>query len=179
MRSNNLEPAFAPVARLIIGNARVRRGVAEKAAEEPRLSRPAIAVSFAALALVYSTMLIGVFFSSQERGIACTEWPLCPNGFGAPEERYLVEYVHRLVAATAAAFVYATVFIVPARLKRARRAAVIAAIIVSVQITLGLLTVLSSLHPIVVASHLSTGVTAFALVLLTFLWAGVWRKHWR
>ncbi len=154
-------------------------GVTEKAAEEPRLSRPAIAFSFIALALVYSTMLIGVFFSSQEKGIACKEWPLCPNGFGAPEERYLVEYVHRLVAATAAAFVYATAIIVPSRIKRAKKAAIIAAIIVSVQLVLGLLTVLSTLHPMVVASHLSTGITVFAFGLLTFLWAGVWRKHWR
>lgn len=154
-------------------------GVTEKAAEEPRLSRPAIAVSFIALALVYSTMLIGVFFSSQERGIACKEWPLCPNGFGAPEERYLVEYVHRLVAAVAAAFVYATAVIVPWRARLAKKAALIGAAIVSLQLVLGLLTVLSSLHPIVVASHLSTGVTLFAFGLLTFLWAGVWKKHWR
>lgn len=154
-------------------------GVTEKAAEEPRLSRPAIAVSFIALALVYSTMLIGVFFSSQERGIACKEWPLCPNGFGAPEERYLVEYVHRLVAAVAAAFVYATAVMVPWGARLAKKAALIGAAIVSLQLVLGLLTVLSSLHPIVVASHLSTGVTLFAFGLLTFLWAGVWKKHWR
>jgi cytochrome c oxidase assembly protein subunit 15 len=154
-------------------------GVTEKAAEEPRLGRPVIAVSFIALALVYSTMLIGVFLSSQERGIACTEWPLCPNGFGAPEDRYLVEYVHRIVAVTAAAFVYATAVIVPSRVRMAKKAALIGAALVSAQIVLGLLTVLSTLHPIVVAGHLSTGITVFAFGLLTFLWAGVWRKHWR
>lgn len=153
-------------------------GVTEKAAEEPRLGRPVIAVSFIALALVYSTMLIGVFLSSQERGIACKEWPLCPNGFGAPEDRYLVEYVHRIVAATTAAFVYATAIIVPSRVRLAKKAALIGAAIVSLQIVLGLLTVLSTLHPIVVASHLSTGITVFAFGLLTFLWAGVWKKHW-
>jgi cytochrome c oxidase assembly protein subunit 15 len=154
-------------------------GVTEKAAEEPRLGRPVIAVSFIALALVYSTMLIGVFLSSQERGIACKEWPLCPNGFGAPEDRYIVEYVHRIVAVTTAVFVYATAVIVPSRARLAKKAALIGAGMVSLQIVLGLLTVLSTLHPIVVASHLSTGITVFAFGLLTFLWAGVWRKSWR
>lgn len=145
---------------------------------ERRLKKSVIVLAFISLGLVYSTMIVGVYFSSLEEGIACTDWPLCPNGlFGAPEERYVVEYAHRLIAAIAAAFIYATAVIVPSKIKRAKKAALIAAAIVSVQLVLGLAVVFSQLNPLLVASHLSTGVSMFALVLLTFLWISFWRKQ--
>lgn len=152
------------------------------ATEEPRLKKPIIVLAFISLGLVYSVMLIGVFLSSgpiTQKGISCTSWPLCPNGlFGAPEDRYLVEYVHRLVAVVTAGFIYATAIIVPSNFKRAKKAAIIAAIIVSWQLALGFITVETKLNPIVVATHLSTGVTVFAFGLLTFLWIGIWRQNW-
>lgn len=145
---------------------------------EPKLKKSIIVLAFISLGLVYSTMIVGVYFSSIEQGVACTEWPLCPNGlFGAPEERYMVEYAHRLIAVIAAAFIYATAIIVPSKIKRAKKAALIAAAIVSVQLVLGLAVVFSQLNPLLVASHLSTGVSMFALVLLTFLWISFWRKQ--
>jgi heme A synthase len=147
---------------------------------EPELKKPVIILAFVSIGLVYSTMLIGVFLSSgplKERGLVCTEWPLCPNGFGLPEDHYLMEYVHRVVAAITVAVVYATAIVVPAGARRAKRAAVIAAAIVSVQIVLGWLTVLTTLDPLTVATHLSTGVTLFAFGLLTFWWAGMLKKY--
>lgn len=146
----------------------------------PELKRPVVVLAFVSIGLVYSTMLIGVFLSSgplTEKGIVCTEWPLCPNGFGAPEDRYLVEYVHRVVAAVTAAVVYATAVIVPSAARRAKKVSLIAAGLVSLQILIGFLTVITTLHPLVVASHLSTGVTLFAFGLLTYWWAGVWKKR--
>ena len=149
------------------------------AADVP-LKRSIIVVAFISIALVFSTMIVGVYFSGQERGVACTEWPLCPNGLLAPpEEKYVIEYVHRVLAGITAGFVYATAVIVPSRAKKAKRAAVIAAIIISVQLGLGYLTATTDLHPLVVATHLSTGITAIAFTLLTFMWAGMWSKHWR
>lgn len=147
---------------------------------EPELKKPVIVLAFVSIGLVYSTMLIGVFLSSgpiTQRGIVCTEWPLCPNGFGAPEDHYLMEYVHRLVAAVTASVVYATAVVVPSRARRAKKASLIAAALVSFQIILGLLTVLTTLEPLIVASHLSTGITLFAFGLLTFWWAGIWKKR--
>lgn len=147
---------------------------------KPELKKPVIVLAFISIGLVYSTMLIGVFLSSgplTKKGIACTEWPLCPNGFGPPEDRYLMEYVHRVVAAVTAAVVYATAVAVPLWARRAKKAAVIAAAIVSAQVIVGLLTVLTTLHPLVVATHLSTGITLFAFGLLAFWWAGIWKRH--
>jgi cytochrome c oxidase assembly protein subunit 15 len=149
------------------------------AADVP-LKRSTILLAFTSIALVFSTMIVGVYFSGQERGVACTEWPLCPNGlFSPPEENYVVEYVHRVLAAVTAVFVYATAVIVPSSARKAKKAAVIAAVIISAQLGLGYLTATSSLHPLVVATHLSTGITAIAFTLLAFMWAGMWSKHWR
>jgi heme A synthase len=156
-----------------------RFAVAQEGAE-PELKKPVIVLAFVSIGLVYSTMLIGVFLSSgpiTQRGIVCTEWPLCPNGFGAPEDHYLMEYVHRLVAAVTASVVYATAVVVPSGARRAKKASLIAAALVSFQIILGLLTVLTTLEPLIVASHLSTGITLFAFGLLTFWWAGIWRRR--
>ena len=153
--------------------------VKDLAADVP-LKRSAIIMAFVSIGLVFSTMIVGVYFSGQERGVACTEWPLCPNGlFAAPEEPYVIEYVHRVLAAITACFVYGTALIVPSRAKKAKRAAIIAAVIISAQLGLGYLTATTSLHPLVVATHLSTGITAIAFTLLTFMWAGMWSKHWR
>jgi len=158
----------------------VKRNTVTQEGAEPELKRPVVVLAFVSIGLVYSTMLVGVFLSSgpiQEKGIVCTEWPLCPNGFGPPEDDYLMEYVHRLVAVITASVVYATAVVVPSRARRAKKVALIAAGLVSLQIVLGLLTVLTTLEPLVVASHLSTGISLFAFGLLTFLWAGIWKRR--
>jgi cytochrome c oxidase assembly protein subunit 15 len=153
--------------------------VKDLAADAP-LKKSIIVLAFASIALVFSTMIVGVYFSGQEQGIACTDWPLCPNGlFSAPSEEYFVEYVHRLLAAVTAGVVYATAAIVPSRARKAKRAAAIAAVIITAQLGLGYLTATTDLHPLVVATHLSTGITAIAFTLLTFMWAGMWSKHWK
>ena len=149
-------------------------------AADVSLKKSTIIVAFISIGLVFTTMIVGVYFSGQETGVACTEWPLCPNGLVLPpEENYLIEYVHRVLAAITAGFVYATAAIVPTKARKAKKASIIAAIIISAQIVLGYLTATSSLHPLVVATHLSTGITAIAFTLLTFMWAGKWSKHWR
>lgn len=50
-----------------------------------------------------------------------------------------------------------------------RKTAVIAATMVSVQITLGMFVVSTELEPLIVAFHLSAGMLLFAMVLMTFL----------
>src|SRR5215203_1842281 len=64
---------------------------------------------FGSLCLVYSTMIIGVYLSSIHQSLSCSEWPLCPNGFlKAPEQNYIVEYMHRLSVGFTAGTIYAT-----------------------------------------------------------------------
>ena len=134
-------------------------------------SRPKVAagLSFSALVILYSVMLIGVYITSSHQGLSCTEWPLCPNGFGLPTEKHFFEHYHRVMVVIAASLIYATAAYAAKDARPARKTAIIAAIVVSVQIVLGMLVVNTRLEPLLVATHLSTGILLFAMTLMTFL----------
>ncbi|HEV8404338.1 MAG TPA: COX15/CtaA family protein [Nitrososphaera sp.] len=134
-------------------------------------SRPKVAagLSFSALAMLYSVMLLGVYITSSHQGLSCTEWPLCPNGFGLPSEKHFFEHYHRVMVIIAASLIYATAAYAAKNARPARKTAIIAAIVVSVQIVLGMLVVNTKLQPLLVATHLSTGILLFAMTLMTFL----------
>jgi heme A synthase len=129
----------------------------------------AIGLSFCALAMLYSVMLVGVYISSSNQGLSCTEWPLCPNGFGLPSEKHFFEHYHRVMVVITTGFIFATAAYSFKKFKPARKTAIIAAIVVSVQIIFGMLVVTTRLEPLLVASHLSTGILLFAMTLMTFL----------
>jgi heme A synthase len=133
--------------------------------------RPKVAVglSFSALAMLYSVMLVGVYITASRQGLSCPDWPLCPNGFGLPQEKYFFEHYHRLMVVIMAGLIYATATYAAKNGHPARKTAIIAAIVVSVQIVLGMLVVNTRLEPLLVMIHLSTGILLFALALLTFL----------
>jgi len=119
--------------------------------------------------MLYSVMLIGVYITSSHQGLSCTEWPLCPNGFGLPTEKHFFEHYHRVMVVIAASLIYATAAYAAKDARPARKTAIIAAIVVSVQIVLGMLVVNTRLEPLLVATHLSTGILLFAMTLMTFL----------
>ncbi len=129
----------------------------------------AVGLSFSAMAMLYSVMLVGVYITASHQGLACTGWPLCPNGFGLPPEKYFFEHYHRVLVTVMASLVYATAAYISKTSHPARKTALLAAGIVSAQITLGFFVVETNLQPLVVAAHLSTGIILFAMVLLTFL----------
>jgi heme A synthase len=114
-------------------------------------------------------MLVGVYISSSNQGLSCTEWPLCPNGFGLPSEKHFFEYYHRVMVVVAAGLIFATAAYSFKKFKPARKTAIIAAIVISVQIIFGMLVVTTRLEPLLVATHLSTGILLFAMTLMTFL----------
>jgi len=138
---------------------------------EVQQSRPKVAagLSFSALIILYSVMLIGVYITSSHQGLSCTEWPLCPNGFGLPTEKHFFEHYHRVMVVIAASLIYATAAYSAKDARPARKTAIIAAIVVSVQIVLGMLVVNTRLESLLVATHLSTGILLFAMTLMTFL----------
>jgi cytochrome c oxidase assembly protein subunit 15 len=119
--------------------------------------------------MLYSVMLVGVYISSSNQGLSCTEWPLCPNGFGLPSEKHFFEYYHRVMVVVAAGLIFATAAYSFKKFKPARKTAIIAAIVISVQIIFGMLVVTTRLEPLLVATHLSTGILLFAMTLMTFL----------
>ncbi len=133
--------------------------------------RPKVAVglSFLALAMLYSVMLVGVYITASHQGLSCPDWPLCPNGFGLPSEKHFFEHYHRLMVVITAGLIYATATYATKSNHPASKTAIIAAIVVSVQIMLGMFVVNTKLAPLLVAAHLSTGIILFAMALMTFL----------
>ena len=129
----------------------------------------AISLSFSALAMLYSVMLVGVYITSSHQGLSCPEWPLCPNGFDLPSEKYFFEHYHRVMVVITAGLIFATAAYSVNKFKPARKTAIIAAIVMSVQIVFGMLVVTTALEPFLVATHLSTGILLFAMTLMTFL----------
>lgn len=123
--------------------------------------------------VLYSLMFIGGYISAAGLGLTCPEWPLCPNGV-MPSEEYLIEWVHRLIAATTGALVLATM-VASYMNKRAdlkiKLTSSLASAFVVTQITLGALVIDLKLHAVLVAIHLGIGILLFAMVLLTTLFA--------
>lgn len=137
-----------------------------------------VGLSFAALALLFSVMMLGVYISASHQGLSCPDWPLCPNGFDLPSEKYFFEHVHRMMVVITASLIFATAAYSARKIKPARKTAIIAAIIVCVQMVFGMLVVTTRLEPLLAATHLSTGILLFSMVLMTFLTAyRVARNH--
>jgi len=122
---------------------------------------------FISLSLIYATMLIGVYISSLNMGVTCPDWPLCPNGFAFPPEKFFYEHFHRLVAIVAAIFTgISLIFIRKSFWKLNKLVVIIVTSLIIVQIIMGIFVVTSKLNPIIVAIHLSTAVTIFSLIFV-------------
>jgi len=118
-------------------------------------------------------MFIGGYISAAGLGLTCPEWPLCPDGI-MPSEEYLIEWFHRLVAATTGALVIATmvasIINKNADLK-IKVTSSLATVFVITQIVLGAMVIDLKLHAVLVAIHLGIGILLFSMVLLTTLFA--------
>ena len=123
--------------------------------------------------VLYSLMFLGGYISAAGLGLTCPEWPLCPNGV-MPSEEYLIEWIHRLAAATTGALVIATMvasFINKNSDAKIKITSSLATVFVITQITLGALVIDLKLHAVLVAIHLGIGILLFSMVLLTTLFA--------
>jgi len=118
-------------------------------------------------------MFIGGYVSAAGLGLTCPDWPLCPSGV-LPDEKYFIEWTHRLIAASTGALIIATTvgsWIAKNSHWRIRVTSTLAAIFVVTQIALGAIVIDLKLHAVLVAVHLGIGILLFAMVLLTTLFA--------
>ncbi len=118
-------------------------------------------------------MFIGGYVSAAGLGLTCPEWPLCPSGV-LPNEEYLIEWIHRFVAATTGTLVIATsvaCWINKNAGRKIKFTSTFAATLVITQITLGAMVIDLKLHAVLVSIHLGVGILLFAMVLLTTLFA--------
>jgi cytochrome c oxidase assembly protein subunit 15 len=131
------------------------------------------ALSFTTLAVLFSLIFIGGYVSASGVGLTCPDWPLCPQGL-VPHEDFIIEYIHRSVAATTGMLVIATMAFT-LKSKDAPRgmkiASIIAAGTVIAQITLGAIVIVERLHAILVTAHLGLGLVLFSMVLMTLLYS--------
>lgn len=118
-------------------------------------------------------MFIGGYISAAGLGLSCPDWPLCPNGI-LPDNEYLVEWIHRFIAATTGTLVIATtigVWLNKHSDKKIKLTSTLASVFVVTQITLGALVIDLKLHAVLVAIHLGIGILLFAMLLLTTIFA--------
>ena len=118
-------------------------------------------------------MFIGGYVSSAGLGLTCPEWPLCPNGV-IPNEKYFIEWTHRLIAVTTGTLVIATAvgtWLNKNTCRKMKFTSTFAAVLVVTQITLGAIVINLKLHAVLVAIHLGVGILLFSMVLLTALFA--------
>jgi heme A synthase len=118
-------------------------------------------------------MFIGGYVSASGLGLSCPDWPLCPNGL-LPDNEFLVEWVHRFIAATTGMLIIATtigVWLNKHSDSKIKVTSTLASIFVVTQIVLGALVIDLKLHAVLVAIHLGIGILLFAMVLLTTIFA--------
>ena len=130
-------------------------------------------LAITSLIVLYSLMFIGGYVSAAGLGLTCPDWPLCPSGI-FPSEKYLIEWTHRVVAATAGALIIATAvssWFTKNSTKYIKLTGTLGAVFVVTQITLGALVIDLKLHALLVAIHLGIGILLFAMVLMTTLFA--------
>lgn len=130
-------------------------------------------LSFATLAVLFSLIFIGGYVSASGVGLSCPEWPLCPQGF-LPHEDFIIEYIHRSVAATTGMLVLATMaFVLKSKEapKGMKVASLIAASAVVGQIALGAVVIVERLHSVLVTVHLGLGMVLFSMVLMTVVYS--------
>jgi cytochrome c oxidase assembly protein subunit 15 len=130
-------------------------------------------LSFATLAVLFALIFIGGYVSAAGVGLTCPDWPLCPQGL-LPHEDFVIEYIHRSIAATTGMLVIVTMA-VTLKSKVAPRGMKIASVIstgaVIGQITLGAIVIVERLHALLVTAHLGLGLVLFSMVLITVLCA--------
>lgn len=130
-------------------------------------------LALSSMIVLYSLMFIGGYISAAGLGLTCPEWPLCPNGI-MPSEEYLLEWIHRLVAATTSVLIAVTMIAVLINKNSDLKIKVTSSLasgLVITQIALGALVIDLKLHAVLIAIHLGIGIWLFAMVLLTTLFA--------
>ncbi len=131
------------------------------------------ALSFTTLAVLFALIFIGGYVSASGVGLTCPDWPLCPQGL-LPHQDFIIEYIHRSVAATTGMLVIAPMaFTLKAKStpRGMKIASIVAAGAVIGQITLGAIVIVERLHAVLVTGHLGLGLVLFSMVLITVLYA--------
>ena len=129
----------------------------------------------AAALMTFGLITMGGIVRVTGSGLGCPDWPTC-HGQLIPPMRMdaIIEYLHRLIAALTSPFILASAIVGWWKFRAVKwvsRPPVIAVGLLVVEIVLGAITVLTELPPEIVAVHLGTALTIFALMLTSAVMA--------
>jgi heme A synthase len=145
-----------------------------KLAKDPTVNRFRYLVLTAAL-MTFGLITMGGIVRVTGSGLGCPDWPTC-HGQLIPPMRMdaIIEYLHRLIAALTSPFILASAIVGWWKFRAimwVSRPPVIVLGLLVVEIVLGAITVLTELPPEIVAVHLGTALTIFALMLTSAVMA--------
>jgi protoheme IX farnesyltransferase len=133
-------------------------------------------VAWAATVITYFLIALGGTVLATDSGLSCPDWPLCfGQAYYSGTFHVFLEQFHRFTAATVSVLIVllAVGIIAWARKDRALLSlAIVAPILLAIQIVLGGLTVLWKLPPQIITAHLATALAIFAMVITIAVLSG-------
>ena len=133
-------------------------------------------VAWAATVITYFLIALGGTVLATDSGLSCPDWPLCfGQAYYSGTFHVFLEQFHRFTAATVSVLIVllAVGIIAWARKDRVLLSmAIVAPILLAIQIVLGGLTVLWKLPPQIITAHLGTALAIFAIVITIAVLSG-------
>jgi len=133
-------------------------------------------VAWVAVVVTYFLIALGGTVLATDSGLSCPDWPLCyGQAYYSGTYRVFLEQSHRFTAVTVSILIMLLMIgiITWARKERALLTmAIVAPILLAIQIVLGGLTVLWKLPPQIITAHLGTALAIFAIVITIAVLSG-------
>jgi len=126
-------------------------------------------IAWIAVGFTYFLVALGGTVRATDSGLSCPDWPLCyGQAFASIDYHTFLEQFHRYVAAIVSVLIVALVisaFLWARQERHILVPALIAPVLLIIQIVLGGLTVLWKLPPEIITAHLGTALAIFAVVI--------------
>jgi protoheme IX farnesyltransferase len=133
-------------------------------------------IAWVTVGFTYFLVSLGGTVRVKNAGLSCPDWPLCYGKvFAFPDIGALLEEAHRYTASIVSALIVVLVICALIWARKERQVlmpALIAPVLLVVQIVLGGLTVLWKLPPTIIAAHLGTALAIFATVITIAVMSG-------
>src|SRR2546429_8484370 len=126
-------------------------------------------VAWSAAVVTYFLIALGGTVLATDSGLSCPDWPLCyGQAFYSGTFQVLLEQFHRFTAATVSILIVLLLIGIIAWARKDRALltmAIVAPLLLAIQIVLGGLTVLWKLPPQIITAHLGTALAIFSIVI--------------